>query len=83
MATQIIDPFEQKGSVNIIDPFEKKEETTLEKAFGDLSNADIIAGKKKGDQPTTVIKDPFADTPSSSITINQLKDVWNSIKNEF
>ena len=76
MATQIIDPFEQKGSVNIIDPFEKKEETTLEKAFGDLSNADIIAGKKKGDQPTTVIKDPFADTPSSSITINQLKDVW-------
>ena len=76
MATQIIDPFEQKGSVNIIDPFEKKEETTLEKAFGDLSNADIIAGKKKGDQPTTVIKDPFADTPSSSITINQLKEVW-------
>jgi hypothetical protein len=78
MATQIIDPFEQKGSVNIIDPFEKpaEEQTTLDKAFGNLSNADIIAGKKKGDQPTTVIKDPFADTPSSSITINQLKDVW-------
>ena len=76
MATQIIDPFEQKGSVNIIDPFEKKEETTLEKAFGNLSNADIIAGKKKGDKPTAVIKDPFADAPSSSITINQLKDVW-------
>jgi len=78
MATQIIDPFEQKGSVNIIDPFEKKleEQTALDKAFGNLSNADIIAGKKKGDQPTTVIKDPFADTPSSSITINQLKDVW-------
>lgn len=76
MATQIIDPFEQKGSVNIIDPFEKKEETTLEKAFGDLSVSDIIAGKKKGDKPTAVIKDPFADTPSSSITINQLKDVW-------
>jgi hypothetical protein len=78
MATQIIDPFEQKGSVNIIDPFEKpiEEQTALDKAFGNLSNADIIAGKKKGDQPTTVIKDPFADTPSSSITINQLKDVW-------
>lgn len=76
MATQLIDPFEQKGSVNIIDPFEKKEETTLEKAFGDLSVSDIIAGKKKGDKPTAVIKDPFADTPSSSITINQLKDVW-------
>jgi hypothetical protein len=78
MATQIIDPFEQKGSVNIIDPFEKpaEEQTTLDKAFGNLSNADIIAGKKKGDQPTTVIKDPFADTTSSSITINQLKDVW-------
>jgi hypothetical protein len=78
MATQIIDPFEQKGSVNIIDPFEKpiEEQTTLDKAFGNLSNADIIAGKKKGDQPTTVIKDPFADTPSSSITINQLKEVW-------
>jgi hypothetical protein len=78
MATQIIDPFEQKGSVNIIDPFEKpiEEQTALDKAFGNLSNADIIAGKKKGDQPTTVIKDPFADTPSSSITINQLKEVW-------
>jgi hypothetical protein len=76
MATQIIDPFEQKGSVNIIDPFEKKEETTLEKAFGDLSVSDIIVGKKKGDKPTAVIKDPFADAPSSSITINQLKDVW-------
>jgi len=78
MATQIIDPFEQKGSVNIIDPFEKpiEEQTALDKAFGNLSNADIIAGKKKGDQPTTIIKDPFADTPSSSITINQLKDVW-------
>jgi hypothetical protein len=78
MATQIIDPFEQKGSGNIIDPFEKptEEQTALDKAFGNLSNADIIAGKKKGDQPTTVIKDPFADTPSSSITINQLKDVW-------
>jgi hypothetical protein len=78
MATQIIDPFEQKGSINIIDPFEKpiEEKTALDKAFGNLSNADIIAGKKKGDQPTTVIKDPFADTPSSSITINQLKEVW-------
>lgn len=76
MATQIIDPFEQKGSVNIIDPFEKKEETTLEKAFGDLSVSDIIAGKKKGDKPTVAIKDPFADAPSSSITINQLKEVF-------
>lgn len=78
MATQIIDPFEQKGSVNIIDPFEKstEEQTALDKAFGNLSNADIIAGKKKGDQPTTVIKDPFAETPSSSITVNQLKEVW-------
>jgi hypothetical protein len=78
MATQIIDPFEQKGSVNIIDPFEKptEEQTALDKAFGNLSNADIIAGKKKGDQPTTIIKDPFADTPSSSITVNQLKEVW-------
>lgn len=49
MATQIIDPFEQKGSVNIIDPFEKpiEEQTVLDKAFGNLSNADIIAGKKK------------------------------------
>jgi len=78
MATQIIDPFEQKGSINIIDPFEKpiEEQTALDKAFGNLSNADIIAGKKKGDQPTTIIKDPFADTPSSSITVNQLKEVW-------
>ena len=78
MATQIIDPFEQKGSINIIDPFEKpiEEQTALDKAFGNLSNADIIAGKKKGDQPTTVIKDPFAETPSSSITVNQLKEVW-------
>jgi len=50
--------------------------TPLDEAFGNLSNADIIAGKKKGDQPTTVIKDPSADTFSSSITINQLKDVW-------
>jgi len=78
MATQIIDPFEQKGSINIIDPFEKpiEEQTALDKAFGNLSNADIIAGKKKGDQPTTIIKDPFADTPSSSITVNQLKETW-------
>ena len=78
MATQIIDPFEQKGSINIIDPFEKpiEEQTALDKAFGNLSNTDIIAGKKKGDQPTTIIKDPFADTPSSSITVNQLKEVW-------
>ena len=78
MAMQIIDPFEQKGSVNIIDPFEnkKEEQTALDKAFGGLSNADIIAGKKKGDQPTAIIKDPFADTPSSSITINQLKETW-------
>jgi len=78
MATQIIDPFEQKGSINIINPFEKpiEEQTALDKAFGNLSNADIIAGKKKGDQPTTIIKDPFADTPSSSITVNQLKEVW-------
>lgn len=78
MATQIIDPFEQKGSVNIIDPFEKpiEEQTVLDKAFGNLSNADIIAGKKKGDQPTAIIKDPFADTTSSSITINQLKETW-------
>jgi len=78
MATQIIDPFEQKGFINIIDPFEKpiEEQTALDKAFSNLSNADIIAGKKKGDQPTTIIKDPFADTPSSSITVNQLKEVW-------
>ena len=78
MATQIIDPFEQKGSVNIIDPFEKpiEEQTALDKAFGNLSNADIIAGKKKGDQPTATIVDPFADTASSSITVNQLKEVW-------
>ena len=78
MATQIIDPFEQKGSINIIDPFEKpiEEQTALDKAFGNLSNADIIAGKKKGDQPTTIIKDPYADTPSSSITVNQLKETW-------
>ena len=50
MATQIIDPSEQKGSVNIIDPFEKpiEEQTALDKAFGNLSNADIIACKKKG-----------------------------------
>ena len=55
---------------------DNKPKTQLDVAFGGLSNADIIAGKKKGDQPTTIIKDPFADTPSSSITVNQLKETW-------
>lgn len=76
MATQIIDPFEQRGFVNIIDPFEKKEETTLEKAFGDLSVSDIIGGKKKGDAPSQIIKDPFLESTSSSITVNQVKDLF-------
>ncbi|NBU99457.1 MAG: hypothetical protein EBS19_14825, partial [Spirochaetia bacterium] len=76
---EIIDPFENKNeSVKIVDPFlnSQGEKTLLDKAFGGLSNADIIAGKKKGDQPTTIIKDPFAETPSSSITVNQLKEIW-------
>jgi len=79
MPLEIIDPFENKNeSVKIVDPFlnSQGEKTSLDKAFGGLSNADIIAGKKKGDQPTTIIKDPFAETPSSSITVNQLKEVW-------
>ena len=68
---------ETKTSFAINDLFKTDEnQSSLDKAFGGLSNADIIAGKKKGDQPTTIVKDPFAETPSSSITVNQLKEVW-------
>lgn len=68
---------ETKTSFAINDLFKTDEnQSSLDKAFGGLSNADIIAGKKKGDQPTTIVKDPFADTPSSSITVNQLKEIW-------
>jgi len=68
---------ETKTSFAINDLFKTDEnQSSLDKAFGGLSNADIIAGKKKGDQPITIVKDPFAETPSSSITVNQLKEVW-------
>ena len=69
-------PEQQKINIDQLFSEDNKPKTQLDVAFGGLSNADIIAGKKKGDQPTTVIKDPFADTPSSSIIINQLKETW-------
>ena len=69
-------PEQQKINIDQLFPEDNKPKTQLDVAFGGLSNADIIAGKKKGDQPTTIIKDPFADTPSSSITVNQLKETW-------
>jgi hypothetical protein len=69
-------PEQQKINIDQLFSEDNKPKTQLDVAFGGLSNADIIAGKKKGDQPTTIIKDPFADTPSSSIIINQLKETW-------
>ena len=69
-------PEQQKINIDQLFSEDNKPKTQLDVAFGGLSNADIIAGKKKGDQPTTIIKDPFADTPSSSITVNQLKETW-------
>jgi len=69
-------PEQQKINIDQLFSEDNKPKTQLDVAFGGLSNADIIAGKKKGDQPTVTIVDPFTDTPSSSITINQLKDVW-------
>lgn len=90
MALQIKDPLEEQKVVQIIDPLEKKPvqeqtitpsaETELQKQFGTLSNADIIAGKKKSDVPSIQIKDPLEEKglleKALPITSAQLKSVW-------
>jgi len=58
-------PEQQKINIDQLFSEDNKPKTQLDVAFGGLSNADIIAGKKKGDQPTVTTVNPFADTPSS------------------
>ena len=65
MATQIIDPFEQKGSVNIIDPFEK----TIEEHYSETS----ILYEENGIIEETTIKEHSAtvEEGDSIIMINK------------
>ena len=75
MATQLIDPFEQKGSVNIIDPFEKKEETTLEPTFSLLSGMSNLYNKiDKAQQPKTPLDEAFGNLSVSDIISGKKKE---------
>ena len=75
MATQIIDPFEQKGSVNIIDPFEKKEETTLEPTFSLLTGMSNLYNKiDKAQQPKTPVEEAFGNLSVSDIIAGKKKE---------
>ena len=75
MATQIIDPFEQKGSVNIIDPFEKKEEKTLEPTFSLLTGMSNLYNKiDKAQQPKTPVEEAFGNLSVSDIIAGKKKE---------